>query len=638
MTDQRLEGMLEQRLSAYFAPRADEVAPATLRATIDAIPDRFPIRRGWFATLRSRPLLVFATIALLLALAIGAAFLAGGRPPRPLLPLPPAVIQPGLTDPPPPQLPLRMGLIAFDTGGDIIVAGPDGSNRHAITSGPATDFGAQFSPDGTKIAYWSQAPGDASQSDPKLASTSLIVMNADGSRPRVLTGGIVYPTWAGPRWSSDGQYLAYSEDAPSGTGSEIVVVEIDTATRHVVGAGTEAHWAPADPTLAYVGSGLMSLVAADGSADHVIARGVSESRRDTVRWSPDGARLAYLTTDCCGIPDTMVVDRDGTNVHPITDSTGTEAFGGWSSDGRQTVLLRSQPDGTSLVLVADADGRNARSLSVTGATGEASWSPNGLRLLIGTEGGLLIVDPAGVEPTIRIAADAPLGVSWQPVGPRTAVVTPSTAPASTPGTRRATSGFVVPFSFDAALLPWVTSERYGQGPSGERAYGVSSVDGVGIAAYADPSLFADPCYPSKGFAETGSTPAELAAVLAHTPGLEVGATTPVSVGGFSGLRVEFRSVTDPASCEQPHRLRVLETEPGVDEIYEWAGAAASTTSDEMRRDALPSGVIASRWLIIDVRGTRLVLEAWSNYAVSSPKSPIGGLDELEQTLDSIAFD
>ena len=91
----------------------------------------------------------------------------------------------------------------------------------------------------------------------------------------------------------------------------------------------------------------------------------------------------------------MVVDRDGTNVHPITDSTGTETFGGWSSDGRQTVLLRSQPDGTSLVLVADADGRNARSLSVAGATGEASWSVNGLRLLIGIKGGLLIVDQVG---------------------------------------------------------------------------------------------------------------------------------------------------------------------------------------------------------------------------------------------------
>ena len=84
MTHERFDGMLERRLGAYFAPLAEEVAPAMLRATIDAIPDRYPIRRGWFAMLRSRPILVFATIALLLALALGAAFVIGSRPSTPL--------------------------------------------------------------------------------------------------------------------------------------------------------------------------------------------------------------------------------------------------------------------------------------------------------------------------------------------------------------------------------------------------------------------------------------------------------------------------------------------------------------------------------------------------------------------------
>ena len=453
--------------------------------------------------------------------------------------------------------------------------------------------------------------------------------------------GIVYPDWAGPRWSSDGRYLAYAADSKSGVGSEVVVVGIDGATRRVVGAGTEAHWAPGDPTLAYVGAGVLHLVAPDGSADRVIASGIPDGARDSVRWSPDGARIAYQGSDCCGFLATLVVDRDGGNVHAITDTTGTEIFNGWSSDGRQSVLLRSQHDGSWDVLVADADGQNARRVSVAGPSGEASWSVDGLRLVIGIEGGLLIVDPAGVEPTVRIAADAPLNVSWQPVGPRVAVVTPTAVASSTagPGTRRTTSGFVVPFSFDAALLPLVGSERYGQGAIGPRAYAVSSIQGIGIAAYADPSLFADPCHPSKGFAETGSTPAELAAALADDPGLEVAATTAVTVGGFSGVRVEFRSVTNPASCEQPHRLRILETGPGVDEIYEWAGAdLTSTTSNEMPRDALPNGVIASRWLILDVHGTRVVLEAWSNFAVSAPNTTVGDIDELEKTLDSIAFE
>src|SRR6185369_13232335 len=80
MNDQQLD----DRLKAWFAPLAAVAAPPTLRATVDAIPDRFPVRRGWPAALRSRPILLIATIGLLLALAVGVAFVIGSRPPTPL--------------------------------------------------------------------------------------------------------------------------------------------------------------------------------------------------------------------------------------------------------------------------------------------------------------------------------------------------------------------------------------------------------------------------------------------------------------------------------------------------------------------------------------------------------------------------
>ena len=62
--------------------------------------------------------------------------------------------QPG-PDPAPPFGLARNGLIAFDSGGDIWVAEPDGSDPRLFVSGPGFDIDPTFSPDGTKLAFWS---------------------------------------------------------------------------------------------------------------------------------------------------------------------------------------------------------------------------------------------------------------------------------------------------------------------------------------------------------------------------------------------------------------------------------------------------------------------------------------------------
>ena len=47
------------------------------------------------------------------------------------------------------------GLVAFEMGGDIVAALPDGSGRRTLIADAGFQFGHQWSPRGDRIAYWS---------------------------------------------------------------------------------------------------------------------------------------------------------------------------------------------------------------------------------------------------------------------------------------------------------------------------------------------------------------------------------------------------------------------------------------------------------------------------------------------------
>ena len=279
--------------------------------------------------------------------------------------------------------------LVSDAGGGagIYLAGRDGGReRLSPSDAPAvTDFAPVWSPSGDRIAHHRiEADG---------TSAIYVTDLATGDQQHVAVVGP--PSTSDPRssWSPDGTRLAFW--STQGSDNEIQVVDLVDRTASTLGADPAADrypaWSPTDDLLAFwsdrSGRGAIWLIAADGSSlRQLVEVGAAYG---PVAWSPDGQRLA-ITIERPG-PEWMIriVGLDGNTLAELAHD-GSALGPAWSPDGARLAYVQLIGPGRQL-WVADTAGGDARPIGPPPAIGQVvtashvgdrwpsppSWSPDG---------------------------------------------------------------------------------------------------------------------------------------------------------------------------------------------------------------------------------------------------------------------
>jgi Tol biopolymer transport system component len=347
-----------------------------------------------------------AMVLLVLALVAGAVLLAGARPHLA-----------------PPFGFAQNGLLAFDRGGSIFVARPDGSAPVRLATTVGAVSAPVFSPDGSRLAFYGEVGGEP----------VLFAAGPDGRGAVALSTGIRFEPdvqlgMQAVSWSPTGDRLVFSGVAPDGR-RDIYVARADGTETTAIGPRTrdrnDPAWSPDGRWIAFQGlvpaeqagvpdyhtrAGLY-VMHPDGTDERELAHGLGGSfqyRRP--QWAPDPSVERIATN--VGEPsmyDIAVFDVATGTKTQLNDDFEPELWPVWSPDGSR-LAWTTATHGTEM---ADPDG--SRITSVSGLDYDFVWSPDGTALYgwkAGEPTTAVVVSVDGSKPTIEIPSGGTPGNHW----------------------------------------------------------------------------------------------------------------------------------------------------------------------------------------------------------------------------------
>jgi Tol biopolymer transport system component len=221
-------------------------------------------------------------------------------------------------------------------------------------------------------------------------------------------------SYESPTWSPDGQQLVFGS-ARGPNGNVLIAGANGKGVRRLARAQilSQVVWSPDGTRIAFVTSGHVFVVGRDGSGKRGVGIGAA------VVWSPDSTRLAF---DSGWTGPIQVADPNGGSLHSVTSGRYDRAPT-WSPDGRALLFSRAaSPGGTEFLYVVGADGGGVRPLGIQGA--DAAWSPRGDKVAFWrktSDGVALTVSSLDGSNVVRITRSLPAYSGrprWSPDGSR----------------------------------------------------------------------------------------------------------------------------------------------------------------------------------------------------------------------------
>ncbi|MCA1602520.1 MAG: hypothetical protein LC776_13045 [Acidobacteria bacterium] len=211
-----------------------------------------------------------------------------------------------------------------------------GTDQRPLTNVCGYDQHPAWSPDGTKLAFWSD----------RDAGEGLYVMNSDGSNQMlVLSTSSIQRLIEGPHWSPDGTRIAFEGyNLNANNEADIFVVNADGSNpTNITNTPTAEEYSPAwsrdsakisfsklngNSSTGFT-SGDIWVMNATGDNQVKLTNAANNVFNTKPTWSPDNTRIAFASNPGNGNAEIYVMNADGSGQMNLSNSPGNDYYPDW---------------------------------------------------------------------------------------------------------------------------------------------------------------------------------------------------------------------------------------------------------------------------------------------------------------------